>query len=560
MFATPVSRSSAPSRSAAPGPDSGRSAVLVGAGVMLSRLSGVVRELVLAALLGLTMAADAFKAALQIPGLLQNVLGEGVLSASFIPVYAGLVDDDDEEEAGRVAGAVLGLLGLLTAAIVVVGVLAARPITRLILPFLAEDTFELTVSLVRVMWVGLGFIVLSAWCLGVLNTHRRFFLSYVAPVLWNAAQVVLALAAWARGWGLDDIARAAAWGVAAGGVLQFAVQLPAVLAVAPRLRVSLAWRRPGVRTVIRRFGPAVLGRGVVQVSAFIDLFLAGLLASGAIAALSASQVIYLLPIGVFAMGVAAADLPELARERDVDHLIAARLRVGLERVGLFVLFSAVAFITMGKLVVGALYERGEFGADETILVWLTLAGYSLGLVGSASSRVLQNACYARGDVRGPAQLAALRVVVAAGLGSVLMFQLDRFGIVGGAVERLGELPAFAPLPDAERQGTAQSLRLGAVGLALGGMVAAWLEYALLKRRVAGQLPRARRLRQPAWRYLPAAAVTGSLGIAATVVLDDLPPLLAAPLALGVTGVVYVLMCARAGSSSARALIRTAVRR
>ncbi|MCB0993518.1 MAG: murein biosynthesis integral membrane protein MurJ [Acidimicrobiales bacterium] len=552
-----MSRPTAPSPPATPGPDSGRSAVLVGAGVMLSRLSGVLRELVLAGLLGLTVAADAFKAALQIPGLLQNVLGEGVLSASFIPVYSDLVESEDEDEAGRVAGAVLGLLGLLTAAIVVLGVVAARPITRMILPFLADDTYELTVSLVRIMWIGLGFIVLSAWCLGVLNTHRRFFLSYVAPVLWNAAQVVLALAAWIRDWSLDDIARAAAWGVTAGGVLQFAVQLPAVLRVAPRLRISLDRRRPAVRTVIRRFGPAVLGRGVVQVSAFIDLFLAGLLASGAIAALSASQVMYLLPIGVFAMGVAAADLPELSRERDVDHLIAARLRVGLERVGFFVLFSAVAFVTMGKLVVGALYQRGEFGADDTILVWLTLAGYSLGLVGSASSRVLQNACYARGDVRGPAQLAAIRVGVAAVLGFALMFQADRLGIVDGSIERLGDLPAFTPLSEGVREDETLPLRLGAAGLALGGMVAAWLEYALLKRRVTAQLPRARRLRQPAWRYLPAAGVSGALGIIATIALDGFPPLLAAPIALAVTGVVYVMICARAGSSSARLLLRAA---
>ena len=167
---------------------SGKPALMVGLGILLSRFSGLIRELVLAAFLGTRVAADAFKAALQIPGLLQNILGEGTLSASFIPVYSRLADDEDrKDEAGLVAGVVATLLGLLTAVIVFLGIVAARPITKALLPLLADDTFELTVSLVRIMWAGLGFIVLSSWCLGVLNSHRKFFLAFAAPVLWNAA-------------------------------------------------------------------------------------------------------------------------------------------------------------------------------------------------------------------------------------------------------------------------------------------------------------------------------------------------------------------------------------
>ncbi len=268
---------------------SGRNASLVAIGVLLSRLSGLVREVVFAGLLGTRLAADAFKAALQIPGLLQNILGEGALSASFVPVYADQVErrtradrtgEADDADPDVVAGTIAAILGLLTAVVVFVGIVAARPITRVILPFLGDETFDLTVDLVRIMWAGLGFIVLSAWCLGVLNTHRRFFLSYVAPVLWNASQVVLALIAWGRGWSDADIARAAAWGVAVGGVAQFLVQVPVVRRVAPGIRPALAVQLQAVREVGRRFGPAVLGRGVVQLSAFLDLFLAGLLAAG----------------------------------------------------------------------------------------------------------------------------------------------------------------------------------------------------------------------------------------------------------------------------------------
>ncbi len=549
----------------APRRASGRSAVLVATGVLLSRLSGLVRETVLAGLLGTKIAADAFKAALQIPGLLQNVLGEGVLSASFVPVYAELVEgeaDDDVDHRGRstadiMAGTVGALLGIVTAVIVFVGIVAARPITRVVLPFLGDETFDLTVDLVRVMWAGLGFIVLSAWCLGVLNTHRRFFLSYAAPVMWNGAQVGLAGLAWARGWSDADIARAAAWGVALGGLLQLVVQLPTVRVVGPRIRPMLRARMASVREVRRRFGPAVLGRGVVQLSAFLDLFLAGLLATGAISGLSFAQILYLLPIGVFAMSVAAADLPELSREQRSPPLVAARMRTGHERIAFFVLFSAVAFVFAGKPIVGALFERGDFTADDTVFVWLIVAAYSLGLVGSAASRLFQNACFARGDVNGPARLAALRVAIAAGAGFVLMLQLDRFGVVGQQIDKLGDLPAFGLLPESVRSDPTGPQRLGAVGLAVGSAIAAWVEYTLLRRRVRRGLQSTRAYRDPAVSLLVAAAPAAAVAGLGSWLVDGIPPLVGAPAVVGLSGAVYVGVAYWRGSPSASDLLRSA---
>ena len=546
----------------APRRASGRSALLVGAGVLLSRLSGLIRETVLAAFLGTKVAADAFKAALQIPGLLQNVLGEGVLSASFVPVYADLVEkeeqgESDQESADAMAGTVATILGLITAVTVFLGIVLARPLTKVVLPYLADDTFDLTVRLVRIMWAGLGFIVLSAWCLGVLNTHRKFFLSYVAPVLWNASQVAIAVIAWTRDWSDADIARAAAWGVALGGLLQFLVQLPTIRRVAPRLRPALQTQLQSVREVGRRFGPAVLGRGVVQLSAFLDLFLAGLLAAGAIAGLSFAQILYLLPIGVFAMSVAAADLPELAREQQSAPRVAARMRTGHERIVFYVLFSAVAFIAMGKPVVGALFERGDFTGDDTVFVWLVLGAYSLGLVASAASRLFQNAAFAAGDVSGPARLAGLRVLIAAGLGVVLMFQFERYGVVDGSVEKLGDLPAFGLLPEDIRQDDAAPQRLGALGLALGSAVASWVEYGLLRRRVRRGLEGTRRYREPALSLLGPAIAAALLGGALAYSLDGLHPLLLAPVAVGLGGAVYVTAAYWRGSPSAADLLRTA---
>src|SRR5436305_518450 len=170
-------------------------AAAVAAGILLSRLAGLVRERVFAYYLGNSPAAGAFRAALRIPNLLQNLLGEGVLSASFIPVYARLLAEGRQEDASRVARAVGTLLVLVASAIALLGVLAAGPLVELLAPGFEESSRELTIALVRVLFPGVALLVLSAWCLGVLNSHRKFFLSYVSPVLWNTAIIAATIAA-----------------------------------------------------------------------------------------------------------------------------------------------------------------------------------------------------------------------------------------------------------------------------------------------------------------------------------------------------------------------------
>src|SRR5262245_12935981 len=157
----------------------------VAAGILLSRIAGLVRERVFAHYLGNSDAAGAFKAALRIPNFLQNLFGEGVLSASFIPVYARLLAEKDEERAGRVAGVVVAVLALWVSVVVLVGVLATPVIIDLVAPGFQGDVRALTVRIVRILFPGVGLLVLSAWCLGILNSHHKFFLSYVAPVFWN---------------------------------------------------------------------------------------------------------------------------------------------------------------------------------------------------------------------------------------------------------------------------------------------------------------------------------------------------------------------------------------
>ena len=534
--------------------------LLVALGIGASRLAGLGRETVASRLLGNTAAGDAFAVAMRIPNMLQNLLGEGVLSASFVPVYSQLLEEADEDgpgrhDPGRVAGAVVAALMVVVGLAVALIVTLARPITFVLAPGLEGERFDLAVSLVRLTALGTGFAVLSAWCLGVLNSHRRFFLSYAAPVLWNAVQVGALVTAWILAFDLDGVARALAWGVAGGGLAQLLVQLPLTLRLARGLRLRWMRGHAGLREIRRRFGPAVLGRGVVQVSAYFDLVLASLLATGAVAALYRAQILYMLPVSLFAMSVAAAELPEMSRLTGDPVALAHRTRLAMRRVAFWMLLAASLYVAAGDLVVGLLFEGGVFEEADTVLVWFVVGAYALGLPATGVSRVLQNACYARGDTSGPARIAAVRVTVAAAVGLLVMFPLDRV-IVGpdgllGAADALGL--AWA-LPVAERAAD-DVVRLGAVGLALGSAVAAWTEIVLLARRARFEAETVYALAAPA----TAAALCLVAAAALKLAVAGWPVLVAAPLVGAAATAVYAVAAHRQGLAEAGLLLQPARR-
>ncbi|HEY0351297.1 MAG TPA: murein biosynthesis integral membrane protein MurJ, partial [Gemmatimonadales bacterium] len=347
--------------------------------------------------LGTSDAADAFNAAFKIPNFLQNLFGEGVLSASFIPVYARLIARDNQEEARRVAGAVFSILALATSLLVGLGVAFTPALIALIAPGFEGEKREITIRLVRILFPGAGLLVFSAWCLGVLNSHRRFFLSYAAPALWNLA-IIGTLIGFGRSAGGYRLAVFAAWGSVAGSALQFLVQLPTVLRLLGGLRWRLERASEAVRTVVRNFVPVFVGRGVVQISAYVDTVLASLLPTGAVAALSYAQVIYTLPVSLFGMSVSAAELPAMSStegegsERNAQ--LRTRLERGLRQIALFVIPSAMAFLALGDVITGALYQSGEFTRATTVYVWGILAGSAVGLLASTLGRLYASTFYA----------------------------------------------------------------------------------------------------------------------------------------------------------------------
>ncbi|MEJ2502917.1 MAG: murein biosynthesis integral membrane protein MurJ [Gemmatimonadota bacterium] len=542
-----------------PGGSGSSSAQWVAAGILLSRVSGLVREAFIGKYLGTSYAADSFRTALRMPNVLQNLLGEGTLSASFIPVYSELLEEGREEEAGRVAGAIFALLFALAGALALVGIVAAPVLVSVFTPgFVGDPRYALTVDLVRIIFPMAGVLVLSAWSLGVLNSHRRFFVSYVAPVAWNAAMIAALLLFGSR-TEQGSLAVILAWSALLGGLLQFLVQLPWVLRLTRSLRIRWDMKREGVRTAVRNAGPAIAGRGVVQLSGYVDIFLASLLGIGAVATLTYAQQLYILPVSLFGMSVAAAELPELARRRSgAAEVLRERVNRGLERVAFYVVPSILGFIVVGDVIVAALYERGEFQPSDTRVTWAILAAYSLGLLASTGTRVFSSTFFALHDTRTPAKVAALRVALSAALGVLFMIQ---FGAVSFAGADLGavRIPAFSVGPfgfgiwDIGRIG---GETLGPVGLGLAAAVAAWVEWALLQRGLAERIGRVRPPAAALARMLGAAAAAA---VAARAVAWALPAgthnVMAAVLVVGAFGAVYGAAALARGLAEARSALR-----
>ena len=492
----------------------------IGTGILLSRLAGLLRESLLRSVLGLGPAADAFTAALRIPNLLQNLLGEGSLSSSFIPVYSKLLSEGKEKEAGHTAGAVAGLLIAFTGALTLVGILIARPIAKLLTPGFSSEKLDLTADLIKITTAGIGFLVLAAWCLGVLNSHRKFFLSYVAPVIWNAAQIVILFIAIGKDWDPVKAARAAAWGLFIGGVIQLLFQFFGVSRLRTKICFSFSWKNEHVREIIRRFNPTILGRGVVQISAYFDLVLASLLVTGAVAALMSAQVLYILPISLFAMSIAAAELPEMSRNTDSQHL-SNRLNQGIKQTSFLMLLTSVIYMTIGDQIIGVIFQWGSFDRDDSIAVAATLAAYSLGIPAIGISRIYQSALYANGDTKTPAFSATLRVIISLIIGLLLMFPLDRLFISNSALEKVpGSIVGdWGPLSQSLRS-LPENPHLGAVGLAVGSAIAAWVEMVFLARKTNEKVTPESSPYSPMVKLLPATFSALMISIIARWLLSD----------------------------------------
>lgn len=443
-------------------------ALFVGMGIFLSRIAGLLRERAFAHYFGNSDAGDAFKAALKIPNFLQNLFGEGVLSASFIPVYAGLLarehnqntEPHDHLEASKVAMTIGTLMFLMTSFLVVGGVVATPFLIDTIAPGFEGGKRELTIKLVQIFFPGTGLVVMSAWCLGILNSHRRFFLSYAAPVIWNVA-IIATLLFFGNGTSQYDLAVIAGWGLVAGSFLQVAVQLPTTIKLLRYFRPNLNTKVAHVRIILKNFVPSIISRGVVQVSSYIDNILASLLPTGAVSNLAYAQTLYLLPVSLFGMSISASELPEMSSiigsQEEVYAKLRDRLQKGIMRISFFIVPSLCAFLLLGDILVAALFQTGKFTARDTHIVWIVLIGSSVGLLASTIGRLYSSTFFSLKDTRTTLNFAVVRIFFTTILGYVFAFKLA---------------PMISPDPV-----------YATAGLTSSAGISGWIEFMLLKSKL-----------------------------------------------------------------------------
>jgi putative peptidoglycan lipid II flippase len=368
--------------------------------------------------------------------MMRNLLGEGALSASFVPVYSNLLAKGDEKGARALAGAVLGLLMVAVSALTIAGIVAAPALTKVLAFGFSPDKLELTTRLTRIMFPMTALMVLSGWCLGVQNSHRRFFWSYASAAMWNIAQIVLLIGWGSRASSQTQLALWLAWATLGGSLLQIAAQLPEVLRLVKPFTISLDRQATGVKQALSNIGPVVTALGVVQLSSFVDLQIASFLPNGAVSNISYANTIVLLPVALFGVSVAASSLPEFSRESVAFAALLERLRGGWQRILFYIVPSAVACIAYGDLLVGLVYRSGKFGASQQQAVHAVLAAFAVGLISFGSVKLMASAYYAMQDYRTPLK-ASLASLFASAIISVAFAWPLRHSVYGAAAIALG---------------------------------------------------------------------------------------------------------------------------
>ncbi|MBL0939744.1 MAG: murein biosynthesis integral membrane protein MurJ [Gemmatimonadaceae bacterium] len=514
----------------------GKHAMVVGAGILISRLFGLLRQTAFAHFLGAGSASDAYSAAFKIPNAMRNLLGEGTLSAAFVPVYSRLLATNDERGARALSNAVLGLLLLAVSILTLIGIAAAPLLTSVLTPGFTGETAALTTRLTRALFPMTGLMVISGWCLGVQNSHRRFFWSYASAALWSLAQIVLLVIGGPRAADAATLATWLAWATLAGAVLQVAAQLPEVLRLVGPIRPTLDRSADGAVSVLRNVVPVVTALGVVQISSFVDLQIASFLPEGAATNIGYANVLALLPVSLFGVSVAAASLPEFSRDSvaPVYDALRERLRGGWQRILFYIIPSTVVFMVFGDYCVGLLYRSGRFGASEQHVVYVTLAAYAVGLVSFSSVKLLGSAHYALKDYRTPLRASIASILVSA--------------VVAGAIA----LPF-------------RSSGLAVAGIALGSALGSYVNLAVQLRglrRVLGSLYTPT-MWQGTRRIVIAAVVAGLVGSGARLLHHQFVPslhhrLAAFPVLLSF-GATYLLVAWSLGSREAAKWLRLAPR-
>jgi len=399
-----------------------RAASVVSLLTLASRITGLVREQMIAAAFGASAMTDAFNVAFRIPNLFRRLFAEGAFSQAFVPLLAESRSRDGDANTHALIDAVATVLAWVLVTVSVLGVVGAPVLVWMMAQGLQKTGgFDVAVVLTRFMFPYIGFMSMVALSAGILNTWKRFAVPAATPILLNLSFIV---AAWLlvprfRAWGVEPI-YALGVGVMVGGLLQLAVQIPALRRVGalPRIGLTLgalraSWTHPGVRQVLRRMAPAVLGVSVAQVSLLINTQIASQIGAGAVSWLTYADRLMEFPTALLGVALGVVLLPQLSASQAEDdgQRYAQLLDWGLRLVLLLALPCAIALLVFPQALVAVLYHRGAFSAFDVQQTVTALMGYGAGLLGLVALKVLAPGFYAKGDIRTPVKIAIVVLVL-----------------------------------------------------------------------------------------------------------------------------------------------------
>ena len=406
-----------------------KAAGIVGISTMLSRIFGFIRDMVVAAFFGASLASDAFFVAFRIPNLLRRLIGEGSLTVSFIPVFTDYLHKKSKEEALELAQVAFTLLSILLVLVSVLGVLFSPLIVTLIAPgFIAESRqFDLAVFLNRLMFPYIFFMSLVALCMGILNSFRHFAAPALSPVLLNISMIIAALTL--RDFFAEPIT-ALAIGVMIGGILQLAMQWPFLRKFGLKIKFKFNLHHPGIKQIAVLMLPAVLGAAIYQINVFVGTILASLLPKGSVSYLYYADRIMELPLGVFAIAIGTAALPSLSQHAAQGSYDELKKTMSFSlRLMLFVTIPAmVALMALNLPIISVLFQRGAFDVHSTIMTAQALFCYALGLWAFSVIRVIVAAFYSLQDSKWPMKAAIITLVVNLVASIALMFPFRHNGL------------------------------------------------------------------------------------------------------------------------------------
>lgn len=399
-----------------------KSASLVSILTLVSRVSGLARELLIASFFGASALTDAFNVAFRIPNLLRRLFAEGAFSQAFVPVLASTRETKGDQATKLMVVKVATLLILTLLFTCIVGVLAAPALVWLMASGLesSPNSFENAVYMTRLMFPYIGFMSMVALSAGILNTWRRFAIPAVTPVLLNFSMIFAAWlgAPWFKSMGWEPI-HALAYGVLGGGVLQLAIQIPALIKIGLFPTVHMSWshisdafRDPGTRQILSLMAPALLGVGVAQLSLLINTQIASHLVAGSVSWLSYADRLMEFPTAMLGVALGVVLMPQLAAAKAANDAqkFSDMLDWGLRLVFMSAAPSAVVLLIFSRPLVAVLYNYGAFTGSDVLQTSLALMGYGVGLLGLIAIKVLAPGFYASQDIRTPVKIGVLVLI------------------------------------------------------------------------------------------------------------------------------------------------------